>query len=122
MPVNIKRAYDKAEKKDGMRILVDRVWPRGISKEDADLDEWVKEVAPSDDLREWFDHDPDKYAVFKEKYKKEMEENKEQKEALEKLKKWTKEHKKDVTLVFGAKDEKHNQAVVLKEILDHQQV
>lgn len=121
MPVNIKRAYDKAEKSDGMRILVDRIWPRGVSKEDVDLDEWVNEVAPSEELRKWFDHDSDKYGDFKRKYKEEMKQNDEQKEALDKLKKWTKKHDKNITLVYGAKDEKHNQAAVLKEILDHQQ-
>lgn len=120
MPVNIKRAYDTAEASDGMRILVDRIWPRGVSKEKANLDKWVKEVAPSKELRKWFDHDPDKYEAFKEKYKAELKENAEQKEALNKLKKLTKTHEKNITLVYGAKDEKHNQAVVLKEILDHQ--
>lgn len=120
MPIQIKRAYDEAEKSDGMRILVDRIWPRGVSKEDANLDEWVKEVAPSDELRKWFDHDANKYEDFKKKYKEEMKQNDEQKVALEQLKKWTKKHNKNITLVFGAKDEKHNQAAVLKEILDHQ--
>lgn len=120
MPIQIKRVYDKVEKSDGMRILVDRIWPRGVSKEDAALDEWVKEAAPSTDLRQWFDHDPDKFSDFKQKYKNEMKDNDKQKEALDKLKKWTKEHDKKITLVYAAKDEKHNQAVVLKEILDHQ--
>lgn len=120
MPINLKRVYDEAEKSDGMRILVDRVWPRGVSKEDAKLDEWVKEVAPSKELREWFDHDAKKYDEFKKKYKEELKSNDEQKEALENLKKWTKKHNKNITLVYGAKDEKHNQATVLKEILDHQ--
>lgn len=120
MPVHIKRVYDEAEESDGMRILVDRIWPRGVSKEEANLDEWVKEVAPSDDLRQWFDHDADKYQEFKKKYKEEMKQNDEQKESLTKLKKWTKKHDKNITLVYGAKDEKHNQASVLKEILDHQ--
>lgn len=120
MPIQIKRAYDTAEKSDGMRILVDLIWPRGVSKEDANLNEWVKEVAPSDELRQWFDHDKDKYEDFKKKYKKEMQQNDQQKAALEQLKKWTKKHNKNITLVFGAKDEKHNQAAVLKEILDHQ--
>lgn len=120
MPVKIKRAYEKAEKSDGMRILVDRIWPRGVSKDDAELDEWLKEVGPSSDLREWFGHDPDKFEDFKKKYKEELEDNEIQKEELEKLKEWTREHNKEITLVFGAKDEKHNQAAVLKEILDHQ--
>src|SRR5699024_2549739 len=120
MPINIKRAYDEYDKADGMRILVDRMWPRGISKAEAHLDEWEKEVAPSEELRKWFDHDPEKYKSFKEKYKQEMKDNKLQKESLNKLKKWTKQHEKNITLIYGAKDEKYNHAKVLKEILDHQ--
>ena len=122
MPVQIKRVYEDAEKSDGFRVLVDRVWPRGVSKEDAQVDEWLKEVGPSKELRQWFDHDPDKFDEFKKKYKKELEDNEEQQKELEKLKEWTVKHKKDLTLLFGAKDEKNNQAVVLKEILDHQHV
>lgn len=122
MPVQIKRAYDEAKKSDGMRILVDRMWPRGVSKKDAAIDEWAKEAAPSDDLRKWFDHDADKFEKFKTKYKEELNSNEEQKKALEQLKKWTKEHNKNITLVYGARDEKHNQAAVLKEILDRQQI
>jgi len=122
MPVQIKRVYEEAKKADGMRILVDRVWPRGMSKEDAQVDEWLKEIGPSKELRQWFDHDPNKFDEFKEKYKEELNNSEEQQEELEKLKDWTKEHKKNITLVFGAKDEKNNQAVVLKEILDRQQV
>ncbi len=78
-------------------------------------------MGPSRELRLWFDHDPDKYEEFKKKYKRELQENVAQKNELEHLKKWTKEHNKNLTLVFGAKDEKNNQAAVLKEILDHQQ-
>ncbi|ARD49484.1 DUF488 domain-containing protein [Sporosarcina sp. P33] len=122
MPVQIKRVYDQAKKADGLRVLVDRVWPRGVSKEDAQVDEWLKQVGPSKGLRQWFDHDPDKFDEFKKKYKEELEKNDEQQEELEKLKEWTVKHKKNVTLVYGAKDEKNNQAVVLKEILDHQLV
>lgn len=122
MPVQIKRVYENAEKADGLRVLVDRLWPRGMSKEDAQVDEWLKEVGPSIELRQWFDHDPSKFNDFKKKYKEELNNNKAQQEELEKLKNWTKEHKKNITLLFGAKDEKNNQAVVLKEILDHQQV
>lgn len=120
MPIRIKRAYNEVEKSDGMRILVDRIWPRGVSKEEAQLDEWVKEVAPTNELRKWFDHEVDKYDDFKEKYKEELKRNDEQIKALEQLKKWTKKHDKNITLIFGAKDERHNQAAVLKEILDHQ--
>ncbi|PID05250.1 MULTISPECIES: DUF488 domain-containing protein [unclassified Sporosarcina] len=122
MPVQIKRVYEDAEKTDGLRVLVDRLWPRGMSKEDAHVDEWLKEVGPSKELRQWFGHDPDKFEDFKKKYKEELKNNEEQQEELEKLKDWTKKHKKNITLVFGAKDEINNQAVVLKEILDHQQV
>lgn len=120
MPVQIKRVYEEAKEADGMRILVDRIWPRGLSKEEAKIDEWVKEIGPSKELRQWFDHDARKYEDFKKKYKKELKENEEQKAALEKMKKWTKIHHKNITLIFSAKDEKHNQAAVLKEILDHQ--
>lgn len=120
MPVAIKRIYEDYDEKDGVRVLVDRVWPRGMSKESAKVDEWIKEVGPTSELRKWFGHDPEKFADFKEKYKKELQENDEQKEALGKLKKLTKENNKNLTLLYGAKDTKHNQAVVLKEILDHQ--
>ncbi|QUW21419.1 DUF488 domain-containing protein [Sporosarcina sp. Marseille-Q4063] len=119
MPVNIKRAYDDISKKDGVRILVDRLWPRGISKEDLQIDHWMKEVAPSDELRKWFDHETEKFEGFKKKYKKELDDNN---ELMEELKDIVIKHKKNVTLVYGAKDEEHNQAVVLKEILDRQQV
>ncbi|WP_449355002.1 DUF488 domain-containing protein [Virgibacillus natechei] len=120
MPVEIKRIYDKeSTENDDVRVLVDRVWPRGISKEDAKLDHWMKEVGPSNDLRKWFGHDPDKYEEFKKKYKEELESG-EQKEELAKLKEITKENDKNVTLLFSAKDEEHNQARVLKEILDRQ--
>lgn len=122
MPVEIKRVYDDAEKSDGLRVLVDRLWPRGLSKEDAQVDEWLKEVGPSKELRQWFDHDPDKFDEFKKKYKDELDNNEQQQEELKKLKDLTIKHKKNLTLVYGAKDEKNNQAVVLKEILDRQQV
>ncbi|MBY7144804.1 DUF488 family protein [Virgibacillus sp. NKC19-3] len=120
MPVEIKRIYDKGStENDGVRVLVDRVWPRGISKEDAKLDHWMKEIGPSNDLRKWFGHDPDKYEAFKKKYKEELDSGKQQ-EALAELKEITKERDKNVTLLFAAKDEEHNQARVLKEILDRQ--
>ncbi|HLR10309.1 MAG TPA: DUF488 family protein [Sporosarcina sp.] len=118
MPVSIKRAYEAPHDQDGVRILVDRIWPRGKSKEALKIDHWMKDVAPSTELRQWFNHDADKFEQFKEKYKEEIEGG----EALKKLKELTVKHKKHLTLIYGAKDEKHNQAVVLKEILDHQQV
>src|SRR5699024_2258605 len=116
MTVKLKRAYDKAAKNDGQRILVDRVWPRGVSKEDADLYEWLKEVGPSKDLRQWFNHDPEKFEDFKNKYHKELQDG-EQKASYDKLKEIQKEYK-TITLVYAAKDEKNNQAQVLKEMLE----
>ncbi|MCG7418950.1 DUF488 family protein [Macrococcus epidermidis] len=102
------RIYDEDIPK-GKRVLVDRVWPRGISKEDAKLDEWLKDIAPSTDLRKWFDHDPDKFDDFKKKYKEELKDN----DAVKKLK----DMKGTIVLLYGAKDEKYNHAVVLKEYL-----
>ncbi|UTH02719.1 DUF488 family protein [Macrococcoides canis] len=103
------RIYDEDIPK-GKRVLVDRVWPRGISKDDADLDEWLKDIAPSSDLRKWFDHDPDKFSDFKKKYKDELKDN----DAVKELK----DMKGTVVLLYGAKDEKHNHAIVLKEFLE----
>ncbi|UJS28108.1 DUF488 family protein [Macrococcoides canis] len=103
------RIYDEDIPK-GKRVLVDRVWPRGTSKEDAKLDEWLKDVAPSSDLRKWFNHDPDKFSDFKKKYKDELKDN----DAVKKLK----DMKGTVVLLYGAKDEKHNHAVVLKEFME----
>lgn len=119
MPVQIKRIYQDVDSNDGVRVLVDRVWPRGMSKEDAELDHWMKEVGPSNGLRKWFGHDPDKFKEFKQKYKEELASG-DQAEELEELKKITKQHNKKLTLLFSAKDEKNNQANVLKEILDQQ--
>ncbi|MFA1821774.1 DUF488 domain-containing protein [Virgibacillus oceani] len=119
MPVQIKRIYEEKNNDDGIRVLVDRVWPRGMSKADAGLDEWIKEIGPSSNLRKWFNHDPEKFAEFKKKYKDELQSG-EQKKALDQLKDIIKKHRKDVTLLFGSKEEKYNQAAVLKEILDHQ--
>ncbi len=109
--IKIKRAYEKAEKGDGYRILVDRLWPRGISKEKAHLDLWIKDIAPSTELRKWFGHDPGKWEGFKEKYKKELAGKK---ELVEQLKMLEKKHK-ILTLVYGAKDTEHNEAAVLAQ-------
>lgn len=106
MPIQIKRIYEDYNKNDGVRVLVDRIWPRGISKEDAKLSHWMKEVGPSNDLRKWFGHDPDKFNEFKEKYKQELESG-DQKDKLAELKEITKKHQKNVTLVFSAKDEEN---------------
>jgi uncharacterized protein YeaO (DUF488 family) len=122
MPVEIKRAYEEKSDHDGVRILVDRLWPRGKSKGELGIDHWMKQVAPSPDLRKWFDHDPDKFSEFKEKYKNELRHDEEKAEAMEELKKIVKNHSKDVSLIYGAKDSTCNHAIVLKEILDHQRV
>lgn len=111
--IQIKRIYDDPSESDGYRILVDRIWPRGVSKEEAKLDEWNKDLAPSTELRKWFDHDPDKFEDFSKEYKKELEYNKDELKALHDMAK-----SKTVTLLYGAKDVKYNQAVVLKEVLD----
>lgn len=113
MPIHLKRAYDEPEESDGYRVLVDRIWPRGVSKEQLQLDAWMKEVAPSDDLRKWFDHDPEKFEEFRERYQAEL---RDQQDKVERLKKLADEQ--DITLVYGAKDRKHNQAIVLKDYLE----
>jgi uncharacterized protein YeaO (DUF488 family) len=112
MKIRIKRVYEKPEKADGFRILVDRVWPRGMTKEKAAVDLWLKEVAPTTELRKWFGHDPDKWNEFKKRYLKALKNNK---EAVDQIKEHLK--KGTVTLVYSAKDEKHNQAVVLQEMI-----
>lgn len=114
--IELKRIYEAAEESDGLRVLVDRVWPRGISKEKAHLDYWLKEVGPSTELRKWFNHDPEKFAEFKTRYRDELKGGTE-KEAFDQLLQLAKDHKK-VTLLFGAKDTKDNQAVVLKKLLE----
>ena len=113
MSIHIKRAYDDASKSDGYRVLVDRIWPRGVSKEEARVDLWLKEIAPSTELRKWFGHDPDKWSEFKKKFKDEIHDNK---SAWDQLKDVVKEHS-TVTLIYAAKDEQHNNAVVLAELL-----
>src|SRR5579872_1792207 len=112
MAIRIKRIYEPAAKADGYRILVDRLWPRGIKKEEAHVDRWLKEVAPSTELRNWFQHDPDKWKQFCTKYKAELKDS----AALKDLHDLVREHK-EVTLLYGAKDEEHNQALALKEFI-----
>jgi uncharacterized protein YeaO (DUF488 family) len=111
--IKLKRIYEKPAKSDGFRILVDRLWPRGVSKEQARVDLWFKEIAPSDSLRKWFNHDPGKWFEFQEKYKAEITKNI---KAWEELKRIVKQ-KKNVTLLFGARDQEHNNAVVLRDML-----
>ncbi|MEO8404948.1 MAG: DUF488 domain-containing protein [Chitinophagaceae bacterium] len=112
MSIKIKRAYESFEKSDGYRILVDRLWPRGIKKENAHIDVWIKEVAPSTELRKWFDHDPKKWKEFISKYKAEIKGT----TALKELKSEAGKYK-TVTLVYAAKDEEYNNAVVLQKLL-----
>lgn len=111
--IKLKRIYEDYSKEDGFRVLVDRLWPRGVSKEKAKLDVWLKEVAPSTELRKWFNHDPKKWGDFQKKYQIELKENKVN---FNELKKLVKEHK-NITFLYGAKDEENNEAVVLKNIL-----
>jgi len=110
--VRLKRAYLPADPEDGMRILVDRLWPRGVSKVRAALAFWNKDVSPSNELREWFGHDPAHWAEFCTRYRAELQTNLDAVEALRALARLGR-----VTLVFGARDEAHNEAVVLREVL-----
>ena len=110
--IQLKRVYEDKSKDDGFRVLIDRLWPRGVSKEDAHFDEWMKELAPSTELRKWFDHKPERFEEFSKLYKKELAEKK---EFLDKLKEHAKTKK--VTLLFAAKDTEINNAVVIKEVL-----
>lgn len=113
MTIELKRAYDPPAKSDGRRILVDRVWPRGIARDNLRIDAWLKELAPSTELRKWFGHDPKKWDEFKTRYARELEQRS---DALEQL--VEKARAGRVTLVFGAKDSERNNAVVLKEQLE----
>lgn len=110
--IKIKRIYEDADSGDGYRILIDRLWPRGVSKEDAKLDEWNKELAPSTELRKWFDHTPERFEEFKKRY---LEELKSKEEELNRL--HTMAKSKDITLLYAAKAEDINNAVVLRELL-----
>ena len=111
--IGLKRAYEKPAKSDGCRILVDRIWPRGITKDDLQVDLWLKDLAPSTGLRKWFGHDPKKWDEFKQRYARELEQRS---SALEELIGRAKAG--HVTLVFAAKDAEHNNAVALKEHLE----
>ncbi len=110
--VALKRIYEKSEMGDGYRILVDRLWPRGVSKEKAALNLWLKDVAPSNELRAWFGHDPQKWSEFKKRYEKELATNVVFGELKSIIKK-----RKNVTLLYAAKDEEHNEAVVLRDLV-----
>ena len=111
--LQVKRIYDPPARSDGFRVLVDRIWPRGLSKEAAKLDAWIKDVAPSAELRKWFGHEPSRWASFKRRYFRELDERE---EALEQLLEGC--TARTLTLLFAAKDPEHNNAVALKEYLD----
>ena len=110
--LRLKRVYDPPAPGDGVRVLVDRLWPRGLTKKKAAVDHWMKEVAPSPQLRKWFGHDPDRWVEFKRRYKSELRQHKDLLAEIRKLNK-----QRSVTLLFGARDEEHNDAVVLREVL-----
>ena len=112
MAVMLKRAYETPAKSDGQRILVDRLWPRGVAKVNARIDLWLKDVAPTTALRQWFGHDPEKWPEFKKRYQAELKGN----PALSELKALA--HQGTITLVYAARDQLNNEAVVLKQILD----
>lgn len=111
--LKVKRIYEVAQPADGYRVLVDRIWPRGMSKETAHIDLWMKEIAPSDQLRKWFGHDPRRWTEFQKRYREEL---RKKTELIKQLHQLEQEHRK-VTLVFSARDEQHNQAVALQGIL-----
>lgn len=113
MSVKIKRIYEEYDKADGYRMLVDKLWPRGIKKENAKLDEWNKNIAPSTELRKKFHNGEEKFEEFVKDYKKELLENKEELQRLKDLAK-----KKKLTLLYGSKDEEHNHAKVLADMIN----
>ena len=113
MAIKLKRAYERPEADDGFRVLVDRLWPRGVSKTAAKVDLWLKEIAPSTELRKWFGHDPKKWKAFRARYIRELREHE-----IEVVELRKRARRETVTLVYGAKDEEHNDAVVLKEYLE----
>jgi uncharacterized protein YeaO (DUF488 family) len=112
LDVHVKRAYDPARKGDGHRVLIDHVWPRGVTRQRARLDEWARELAPSDELRRWFDHDPERFDEFRRRYRAELSAHGER---LEELRRHARSG--PLTIVYAARDEEHNNAVVLAELL-----
>jgi uncharacterized protein YeaO (DUF488 family) len=110
--VHSKRVYDPAEPDDGYRVLIDHVWPRGISHERAKLDEWARELAPSDELRKWFDHVPERFEGFRSRYRDELNDKRERVEELRR-----RARKGRLTIVYAARDREHNNAIVLSELI-----
>ena len=111
--IKVKRVYEKPEAADGVRILVDRLWPRGLTKDKADIAYWAKDISPSNELRRWYGHDPDKWAAFRERYGKELDANP---EGISKLLNYVK--KGTVTFVYSSKEERINNAEALKEYME----
>jgi uncharacterized protein YeaO (DUF488 family) len=111
--ISLKRAYEAAQPSDGFRVLVDRLWPRGVTKEAAAVDLWLKSVAPSAELRKWFGHKPERWDEFRTRYRAELDQNRSDLDELT-----AKAARGHLTLVYGAKDTEHNQAVILKEVLE----
>ena len=114
LQINLKRAYEDKARQDGYRVLVDRVWPRGRSKETLALDQWARELAPSDKLRKWFDHDVQRWEEFRQRYGDELKDEEKQEQMRQLL---ADANGQILTLVYGAKDTEHNQAVVLRDVL-----
>jgi uncharacterized protein YeaO (DUF488 family) len=114
MPVNIRRAYDKPRARDGIRILVDGLWPRGVSKADLKISRWEKAIAPSKALRAWYGHDPEKWPEFRRRYREELEESP-RREVLDRLVRLAGQG--NLTLVFGARDAEHSNAAVIAEVI-----
>ena len=112
MAFQLKRAYDPPARSDGYRVLIDRLWPRGVSRKRARLDEWARELAPSPELRRWFGHDPGRFAEFQHRYTAELETHDAKLQELR-----GRARRRTLTLVYGARDTEHNDAVVLAEIL-----
>jgi uncharacterized protein YeaO (DUF488 family) len=113
MNIKLKRVYEPAAPGDGERVLVDRLWPRGLSKAAAKVDIWLKEIAPSTELRVWFAHDPEKWSRFRGRYQTELKHHRERVDLLRQ-----KANAGTITLLFAARDERHNEAVVLKRVLE----
>jgi uncharacterized protein YeaO (DUF488 family) len=113
MAIKLKRVYDKPEAGDGVRILVERLWPRGLSKKDAQVDVWLRDIAPSTELRKWFSHDPDKWKEFRKRYFQELDKNG---DAVKKLLDVT--GGKNVTFVYSSKEERYNSASALKDYVE----
>ncbi len=111
--IKTKRIYESTSPENGKRMLVDRLWPRGIKKDKAKIDDWIKDIAPSNELRKWFSHDPSKWKEFKKRYKKELTGKT---LMLDRIRNEAKTG--TITLLYAAKDEEHNNAVVLKELLE----